>query len=269
MIISASRRTDIPAFYSQWFFNRIKEGYVLVPNPYHPKMISKISLSPAVVDCFVFWTKNPAPMLNQLEKLQDYNYYFQFTLNPYGEKLENHLPSIDKRMDTFKKLADKIGRERVIWRYDPILRNEEYNVSFHQEAFARIAHELKDHTSKCMLGFIDHYPHIRNSIQPFNINPLTKGHTLVVPKMEVDYIFDLDDQTLAGMMLFAKKVAGKIKQEIACSRVAVVVLGLEVPHAHIHLIPINEEEDVDFKREKLKMNPEEFRKIADELRLAD
>ena len=74
MIISASRRTDIPAFYSQWFFNRIKERYVLVPNPYHPKMISKISLSPAVVDCFVFWTKNPAPMLNQLEKLQDYNY---------------------------------------------------------------------------------------------------------------------------------------------------------------------------------------------------
>ena len=114
MIISASRRTDIPAFYSQWFFNRIKERYVLVPNPYHPKMISKMSLSPAVVDCFVFWTKNPAPMLNQLEKLQDYNYYFQFTLNPYGEKLENHLPSIDKRMDTFKKLADKIGRERVI-----------------------------------------------------------------------------------------------------------------------------------------------------------
>ena len=150
MIISASRRTDIPAFYSQWFFNRIKEGYVLVPNPYHPKMISKISLSPAVVDCFVFWTKNPAPMLNQLEKLQDYNYYFQFTLNPYGEKLENHLPSINKRMDTFKKLADKIGRERVIWRYDPILTNEEYNVSFHQEAFARIADGLKDHTAKCL-----------------------------------------------------------------------------------------------------------------------
>ena len=110
MIISASRRTDIPAFYSQWFFNRIKEGFVLVPNPYHPKMISRISLSPAVVDCFVFWTKNPAPMLNQLDKLQDYNYYFQFTLNPYGEKLENRLPSIDKRIDTFKKLADKMGR---------------------------------------------------------------------------------------------------------------------------------------------------------------
>lgn len=98
-----------------------------------------------------------------------------------------------------------------------------------------------------------------------DINPLTKGHTLVVPKKEIDYIFDLDDQTLAGMMLFAKKVAGKIKQEIACSRVAVVVLGLEVPHAHIHLIPIKSENDVDFHREKLKLTPEEFEEIAAKL----
>lgn len=98
-----------------------------------------------------------------------------------------------------------------------------------------------------------------------DINPLTKGHTLVVPKMEVDYIFDLDDKTLAGMMLFAKRVAAKIKQEIACKRVAVVVLGLEVPHAHIHLIPIQSENDVDFHREKLKLTPEEFREIAAKL----
>ena len=77
-----------------------------------------------------------------------------------------------------------------------------------------------------------------------DINPLTKRHTLVVPKKEVDYIFDLDDRTLAGMMLFAKEVAAKIKREIACARVAVVVLGLEVPHAHIHLIPIQSENDV-------------------------
>ena len=98
-----------------------------------------------------------------------------------------------------------------------------------------------------------------------DINPLTKGHTLVVPKMEVDYIFDLDDKTLAGMMLFAKKVAAKIKQEIACKSVAVVALGLEVPHAHIHLIPIQSENDVDFHREKLKLTPEEFREIAAKL----
>lgn len=98
-----------------------------------------------------------------------------------------------------------------------------------------------------------------------DINPLAKGHTLVVPKKETDYIFDLDDQTLAGLTLFAKKVAGKIKREIACARVAVVVLGLEIPHAHIHLIPINSENDIDFQREKLKLTPEEFQEIASKL----
>ena len=95
-----------------------------------------------------------------------------------------------------------------------------------------------------------------------DINPLAKGHTLVVPKQEVDYIFDLDDQTLAGMMVFAKKVAKKIGSKIECKRVAVVVLGLEVPHAHIHLVPINSENDVDFHREKLKLTPDEFAEIA-------
>lgn len=95
-----------------------------------------------------------------------------------------------------------------------------------------------------------------------DINPLQKGHTLVIPKVEEDYIFDLDDQTLAGLVLFAKKVAHKIKEQIECKKVATVVLGLEVPHAHIHLIPMNSENDVDFHREKLNLSPEEFAEIA-------
>lgn len=98
-----------------------------------------------------------------------------------------------------------------------------------------------------------------------DINPLTEGHTLVVPKQETDYIFDLDDDTLSGMILFAKEVAARIRREIACKRVAMVVLGMEVPHAHIHLIPINSENDVDFHREKLRLSPEEFREIARKL----
>ncbi len=96
-----------------------------------------------------------------------------------------------------------------------------------------------------------------------DINPLKEGHTLVVPKQEVDYLFDLDDQTLAEMMIFAKGIAAKIKQKIACKRVAVVVLGMEVPHAHIHLIPIESENDVDFHKEKLQLTPERFREIAE------
>lgn len=99
-----------------------------------------------------------------------------------------------------------------------------------------------------------------------DINPLTEGHTLVVPKKEVDYIFDLDDRTLADMMLFAKRIAAKIQRKITCKRVAIVVLGLEVPHAHIHLIPIQSENDVDFHREKLHFTPEEFQEIATKIR---
>ena len=100
-----------------------------------------------------------------------------------------------------------------------------------------------------------------------DINPLTKGHTLVIPKQEVDYYFDLDDETLAGMTIFAKRVAHKIKEQTGCKKVAMVVLGLEVAHAHIHLIPMNSENDVDFHREKLKLSPEEFAEIASSLAL--
>ena len=95
-----------------------------------------------------------------------------------------------------------------------------------------------------------------------DINPLAKGHTLVIPKQEVDYYFDLDDETLAGMTIFAKRVAHKIKEQTGCKKVAMVVLGLEVAHAHIHLIPMNSENDVDFRREKLKLSPEEFNEIV-------
>ena len=100
-----------------------------------------------------------------------------------------------------------------------------------------------------------------------DINPLQKGHTLVIPKVEEDYIFDLDDQTLAGLVLFAKKVAHKIKEQTGCVKVAMVVLGLEVAHAHIHLIPMNSEKDVDFRAEKLKLTPDEFKEIAEKIAL--
>ncbi len=95
-----------------------------------------------------------------------------------------------------------------------------------------------------------------------DINPLAKGHTLVIPKTEVDYLFDLDDETLSGLTLFAKRIAQRIKDYTHCKKVAMVVLGLEVPHAHIHLIPMNSEADVDFRREKLKLSEEEFKTIA-------
>lgn len=100
-----------------------------------------------------------------------------------------------------------------------------------------------------------------------DINPLAKGHTLVVPKQETDYLFDIDDKTLGDMMIFAKRVAANIRREFRCKKVATVVLGLEVPHAHIHLIPMNSESDVDFGKEKLSLSPEEFASIAERIAL--
>lgn len=99
-----------------------------------------------------------------------------------------------------------------------------------------------------------------------DINPLAKGHTLVVPKKEIDYFYDLDDRTLGDMMVFTKDIAARIQRETGCKKVATVVLGLEVPHAHVHLIPMNSEKDVDFHRQKLHLPPEEMEEIATKLR---
>lgn len=175
MIISASRRTDIPAFYAPWFLNRLREGHVLVPNPFDPRSVSRVSLRPDAVDCIVFWTKNPAPMLPRLGELNGFKYYFQFTLNPYGKDIERNLPSIEERIETFRKLSEMIGKERVVWRYDPILINETYDTRFHREAFTRLARKLSNHTERCMLGFIDRYRHIRPALDRQDIRPPERG----------------------------------------------------------------------------------------------
>ena len=107
-----------------------------------------------------------------------------------------------------------------------------------------------------------------NFLAFLDIFPLREGHTLVIPKKEVDYLFDLDDETYSGLMLFAKQVAGKIKKVVDCKRIGVAVLGLEVPHAHVHLIPITRERDMDFSNPKKKFTPEEFEKIAKAIREA-
>ena len=124
MILSVSRRTDIPAFYSEWFFNRIKAGFVDVRNPMNIHRVSRVKITPDVVDCIVFWTKNPKPMLSHINELSDYKYYFQFTVNPYDKLIEEAVPKKYSIIDTFKALSDKIGSNRVIWRYDPILLSD-------------------------------------------------------------------------------------------------------------------------------------------------
>jgi len=173
MIISASRRTDIPSYYSDWFFNRIADGFVTTRNPMNYNQVKRIELTPEAVDCIVFWTKNPKPMIESLDKLGDYNYYFQFTLNSYGKDIEENIPSKnDEIIQTFQKLADKIGKEKVIWRYDPILLNEKYNIDYHVNYFGKIAEKLKNYTEKCTISFIDFYKNITTNIKPLYLAEL-------------------------------------------------------------------------------------------------
>lgn len=159
MIISASRRTDIPAFYSQWFMNRIRLGFCVVPNPFNTKQLSVVSLKPEDVDAIVFWSKNPAPLIPHLGELDDpgFRYYFQFTLNDYPYALEPGVPSIHERVATFLKLAERVGPSRVVWRYDPIIVSNITSIDFHRETFARLANSLSGATHRAMVSICDFY----------------------------------------------------------------------------------------------------------------
>ncbi len=175
MIISASRRTDIPAYYSDWFCNRVRAGYLCVRNPMNAHQVSRISLDPSVVDCIVFWTKNPAPMLPRLDEFAAYQYYFQVTLTGYGRDVEGNVP--DKHevlLPAFKQLAKAIGPERVIWRYDPILFNERYTPEYHLRAVRAIARELEGCTEKCVISFVDTYAKNRKNMERLGAQELSR-----------------------------------------------------------------------------------------------
>ena len=175
MIISASRRTDIPAFYSEWFFNRIKEGFVLVRNPRNYRQISRVKITPDVVNGIVFWTKNPAPMFARLGEIREYAYCFQFSVTPYGKDIEPNLPQKNTEiLSTFKNISQEIGTDRVIWRHDPILLNEKYTIAYHTRAFEKIAAELHNHTKKVTISFVDtDYKGLKSNIDKLNLSPFT------------------------------------------------------------------------------------------------
>ena len=174
MIISASRRTDIPTYYSEWFFNRLREGYVLVRNPMNARHISRISLSPEAVDGIVFWTKNPVPMLSRLGELEPYPYYFQFTLTAYGRDVEPNLPGKNGVLiPAFQELSRMAGRERVVWRYDPIFLSDRYTVEYHCRYFRVLAAKLGEYTEKCTVSFLDFYRSTARNMRSLHIREMT------------------------------------------------------------------------------------------------
>ena len=157
MILNTGLRTDIPGFFSEWFYNRIEEGFVYVRNPYVKNQIYSYRLDPELIDCIIFCTKNPKPMFENLEKIDKFNQYWHITITPYEKEIEPNVPPMNDVLESFKYLSKKLGKENVTLRYDPIFINEKYSLEKHIESFEYIANSLSDYTTEAIISFIDLY----------------------------------------------------------------------------------------------------------------
>lgn len=175
MILSVSRRTDIPALYSKWFMGRLKEQYVLVRSPFNIHQVSHIPLSPNNIDAIVFWTKNSYPIHKYLKEIDNmgYKYYFQYTITPYKKDMEENL--LDKKIiiNSFQELSSKIGKEKVILRYDPIVLTPSYTIDYHTLAFERLCNHMKGYTNKIVISFLDDYKKISKNMKKHNVYDIT------------------------------------------------------------------------------------------------
>ncbi|MDE6240988.1 MAG: DUF1848 domain-containing protein [Anaeroplasmataceae bacterium] len=163
MIINTGQRTDIPAFYPKWFMNRIREGYVLVRNPYYPTLVTKFLLTPDVVDVIGFCTKNPRPMFPYLDELKPFGQFWYVSITGFEKDLEPNVPSINQAIEDFKYLSEKVGKNAIGWRYTPIIVNEKYTVKRHIETFKSIAKQLEGYTTLSVFGFVDLYDKLKRN----------------------------------------------------------------------------------------------------------
>jgi len=170
-VISASRRTDIPAFYGEWLVNRLRFGEVLVRNPFHRNRVERIPLTPEIVDCIVFWTKNPRNFLKCLPEIDrlGYRYYFLFTLTSYDSTFETNVERKSRILGTFKDLTCLIGPDRVVWRYDPILFTSRYNQDYHVKWYQFLAESLSSYTHRCIISFVEMYKKVQRNMKGIDL----------------------------------------------------------------------------------------------------
>ncbi|MHB8865810.1 MAG: DUF1848 domain-containing protein [Pirellulaceae bacterium] len=163
MIISASRRTDIAAFYAEWLIRRVRAGYCTVPNPLNRNQVCRISLRPEDVDAIVFWTRNARPLMAYLDELDSrgYRYYFQYTILGNPRKIDPKSPPVATAVDTFRELSERLSPNRVIWRYDPIVFTHLTPPAFHRENYQQLAELLRNRTARSVVSIVDMYRKIR------------------------------------------------------------------------------------------------------------
>ena len=174
MIIQTGNRTDIPAFYSEWFAGRLREGFVCVRNPFNPQAVTRYMLNPSVVDLIVFCSKNPEPMLKYMHLLEPYHQYWFVTITPYGKETEPNVPDKSAVMETFRRLSSIVGPAGICWRYDPVYIDETWTVKRHIESFRSMCKVLAGSTEAVVISFIDLYEKVKRnfpeaSTVPFQI----------------------------------------------------------------------------------------------------
>ena len=163
MIINTGQRTDIPAFYADWFANRLREGFVCVRNPFNPQQVSRYKLDPAVVDVIGFCSKNPEPMFKYMDLLAGYGQFWYVTMTPYGRDIEPNVPDKHHLLEVFSELSDMVGIDRVGWRYDPIFISGRYTKEYHIKAFRTMAEALAGKTRIAVISFIDLYDKVKRN----------------------------------------------------------------------------------------------------------
>lgn len=217
MIVNTGSRTDIPVFYSEWFYQRIKEGYVLVRNPYYPQQVSKIYLDPAVVDVLVFCTKNPAPMLDRLAEISAFSQYWFVTITPYGREIEPNVPDKEKVMEDFIRLSRQVGTKSIGWRYDPVFLNDTYTMDYHSRTFEKMAAKLAGYTTQCVVSFIDLYEKTKRNFPQVQSVKKEEQEILTQRFVEIGRTYGMrislccEEKSLAR---FGAEVSGCMTQEV-------------------------------------------------------
>lgn len=183
MIISCSRRTDIPGLYPEWLINRLRAGYCTVVNPLNPKQVTRVPLTPESVDAIVFWTKNSAPLQRYIPEIisRGYKFYFQFTITGYSRKIEKHTPTTGETITAFQELSRCIGLDHVIWRYDPIILSQQLDRTYHIESFRKIANALAGHTKRVVISIVD-FP--RRTLKNLGASAQTAQQSLAVSELD-------------------------------------------------------------------------------------
>lgn len=197
MILSVGMRTDIVGFYLDWFINRVNEGYVLVRNPYNPHHVSRYEINSEIVDLIMYCTKNPRPLVNHLKsdvnsKLWNFRSLIHVTITPYDTDIEPNVPKITQVIQSVRELSELLGKNKVVWRYDPICITEKYTIDYHLEQFERIAKMISGYIKVCIISFVDFYEKTQRNTPFLKVISKVQQEEIVARLNEIAKIYSIE-----------------------------------------------------------------------------